>query len=131
MVQAIASVKERLKESATEDVNLVKDLETRLSDLKKSKAETDQLNKQKSDALLGLIGEDSSIKQKLVDALGSQANDISSLVKKKKPAAGSATDKGKGKRKAVESSETDLAAPAAIASDTTESEPSKKQKLTE
>lgn len=92
MELAINSVKERLKESATEDVTLVKDLETRLEDLKKSKAEEGkELEKQKADVLMGLIGQDASdeMKLKLASVLGaggsSAANDISSLVKKKKP----------------------------------------------
>ncbi|KAF5095808.1 hypothetical protein D0Z00_002997 [Geotrichum galactomycetum] len=92
MELAIKSVKERLKESATEDATLVKDLETRLEELKRSKAEEGrELEKQKADVLMGLIGQDASedMKLKLASVLGeggtSAANDISSLVKKKKP----------------------------------------------
>lgn len=101
MVSAIASVKERLKESPTEDANLVKDLETRLTDLKKSKYD-DAVEKEKSEALLGMIGQDSEMKAQLVAALGAQANDISGLIKKKKP-----DEKDKGKRKA-DAAETEL-----------------------
>ncbi|CDO56133.1 hypothetical protein DV495_002738 [Geotrichum candidum] len=92
MELAIKSVKERLKESATDDASLVKDLEARLEELKKSKAEEGkELEKQKADVLMGLIGQDASegMKLKLASVLGeggaSAANDISSLVKKKKP----------------------------------------------
>lgn len=99
MVAAIASVQERLKTSSTEDATLIKDLETRLTDLKKSKYD-DSIEKEKGDALLGLIGQDSDMKAQLVAALGNQANDISGLVKKKKPAASD-----KGKRKADEAEE--------------------------
>lgn len=120
MEQAIASVKDRLKKSATQDVNLVKDLETRLMDLKRSKYD-DALEKQKTDALLGLMGQESDMKQLLVDALGGSANDISSLVKKKPSAASG--DKGKGKRKPHELNETETE---------TETEPTiKKQKTAE
>lgn len=116
MEKAIASVKERIKESETPDATLVKDLQTRLMELKKSKYD-EAIEQQKSDALLGLIGQDSDMKQQIAAALGGAANDISSLVKKKKPA----VDNTKGKRK-VDGTES---------STTTETDTSKKQKTAE
>lgn len=118
MEKAIASVKERIKESETPDTTLVKDLQTRLMELKKSKYD-EAIEQQKSDALLGLIGQDSDMKQQIAAALGGSANDISSLVKKKKPAVDNT--KGKGKRK-VDGTES---------SATTETDTPKKQKTAE
>lgn len=111
MELAIESVNKRLEASNTTDPSLIKDLETRLEDLKKTEAESKALEKQKSDVLLGLMGEEASgdIKDKLASVLGGDVKDISSLIKKKKPqAAGSSSTHSKRKAEDEGINEEDL-----------------------
>ncbi|CAN6632883.1 hypothetical protein TRVA0_013S03048 [Trichomonascus vanleenenianus] len=86
MEKALESVKQRIAKSGQEDPDLINDLETRLEDLRASEAQVNAVNQEKVQALDGLVGQEASsvLKTQLLEAV-SNANDISGLVRKKKP----------------------------------------------
>lgn len=85
MEKAIESVKKRVQVSGQDDPELVNDLELRLQELKNPKDQEDQEDDEKKQALDGILGQGGGddVKEQLVNAL-TQANDISSLVRKKR-----------------------------------------------
>jgi HAT1-interacting factor 1 len=85
MKGAIDSVKLRIERCGADDADLVTDLETRLHDLE----HPDEGSDEKSEAIDGIIGDTAqnstaAIRSQIINALN-QANDISSLVRKKAP----------------------------------------------
>uniref|UniRef100_A0A060T9T2 ARAD1D21406p n=1 Tax=Blastobotrys adeninivorans TaxID=409370 RepID=A0A060T9T2_BLAAD len=93
MTDAIASVKLRIEKSGKDDPELVQDLEERLAELKQGSRDT--MEEEKAKVLEGILGQvaqgsgPSKSKPKseiasVLDQAKSQANDISSLIKKRK-----------------------------------------------
>lgn len=96
MTDAIASVKQRIEKTGKDDPELVQDLEERLTELKQGSRDT--MEEEKAKVLEGILGQvaqsagpSGSSKSKpkseiaaVMDQAKSQANDISSLIKKRK-----------------------------------------------